>query len=146
MTDDDNVDVLLVEDNRHDAELMMRALVKGNFRDKVCWVQDGVEALDFLRGKGDYAGRDVLQRPRLVMLDLKMPRLSGLDVVRELKSDEATRAIPIIIMTSSNQARDIAESYELGANGYVTKPIKPSDLDGTVASIAMYWLRLNQVP
>jgi two-component system response regulator len=120
----ENVDILLVEDNRHDAELTMRALTKGEFRNRLCWVEDGVEALDFIRCTGSYHGRDPNQFPKLILLDLKMPRLNGLDVVRELKSDERTRPIPVVVMTSSN-LMDLAE---------------------VVSQIAIYWLRVNRVP
>jgi two-component system response regulator len=141
----DNVDILLVEDNRQDAELTMRALLKADFHEKVCWVQDGVEALEFMSCTAAFEGRDPHRRPKLVLLDLKMPRLDGLDVARALKSAEETRSIPIVVMTSSNQPRDIAESYELGVNGYVTKPIQSKDLEAAVTGIAVYWLRLNEV-
>ena len=146
VSDLDNVDILLVEDSRLDAELTMRALKKCSFRSKVHWVQDGVDALDFVRCTGAYEGRNAAQRPKLVLLDLKMPRLNGHDVVRELKSDQRTRGIPIVVMTSSNQSRDITESYQLGANGYVTKPIQFADLAEAITHIATYWLRVNQVP
>lgn len=142
----ENVDILLVEDNRHDAELTMRALTKSELRNKLHWVEDGVEALDFVRATGAYTGRDPTQFPKLILLDLKMPRLNGLDVVRELKSDERTRPIPVVVMTSSNQSRDVAESYRLGVNGYVTKPIHFMDLADAISQIAIYWLRVNQVP
>ena len=142
----ENVDILLVEDNRHDAELTMRALTKSEFRNRLHWVEDGVEALDFVRGTGAYQGRDQNHFPKLILLDLKMPRLNGLDVVRELKLDERSRAIPVDVMTSSNQSRDIAESYRLGVNGYVTKPIHFMDLAEAISQIAVYWLRVNKVP
>ena len=142
----DNVDILLVEDNRHDAELTMRALTRSDVRNKLHWVEDGVEALDYVRGTGAYHARDPNQRPKLILLDLKMPRLDGLDVVRELKSDERTRSIPVVVMTSSNQGPDITESYRLGVNGYVTKPIHFMDLAEAISEIATYWLRVNQVP
>ena len=146
MIDFDNIDVLLVEDNRHDAELAMRAFKRGSFTNKLLWVQDGVEALDFFKCSGAYEQRDPLQCPKLVLLDLKMPRLNGLDVLRALKSDERTRSIPIVVLTSSNQPRDVAESYRLGGNGYVTKPIQFADLMGAIEKIGTYWLRTNQVP
>ncbi|MEA2785861.1 MAG: hypothetical protein QOF71_1965 [Candidatus Eremiobacteraeota bacterium] len=142
----ENVDILLVEDNRHDAELTMRALTKSELRNRLHWVEDGVEALDFVRATGAYTGRDPTQFPKLILLDLKMPRLNGLDVVRELKSDKRTRPIPVVVMTSSNQSRDVAESYRLGVNGYVTKPIHFMDLADAISQIAIYWLRVNQVP
>ena len=144
--DFENVEVLLVEDSREDAELTMRALTKSNFRNKVHWVEDGVDALDFIRCTGMYTHRDATQRPKLVLLDLKMPRLGGLAVVQAMKADEETRQIPIVVMTSSNQSRDIIQSYKLGANGYVTKPIQFEDLATAVTQIANYWLRVNQVP
>jgi two-component system response regulator len=146
MNDFDNVEILLVEDNRNDAEMTMRALKKNNFLNKLFWVQDGVEALDFIRRKGAYESRDPHQVPKLILLDLKMPRLDGLDVLRELKGDEKTRRLPIVVMTSSNQERDLVESYRLGVNGYVTKPIQFGDLVDAVAKIGMYWLMVNMVP
>ena len=146
MRDFDAVEVLLVEDNRNDAEMAMRALVKSGFLNKLLWVQDGVEALDFIRCTGPYTTRDPTEVPKLVLLDLKMPRLDGLDVLRAMKSEARTRAIPIVVMTSSNQERDLAESYQLGVNGYVTKPIKFPDLVDVIAKIGMYWLLVNSVP
>ncbi len=142
----DGVEILLVEDNRADAELVMRALKKGNFANKLLWVKDGVEALEFVNCASAFADRDPRQVPRLVLLDLKMPRLNGLDVLRELKGNERTRAVPIVVMTSSNQSRDLAECYRLGVNGYVTKPIGFADLTEAVARIGSYWLLANQVP
>jgi len=142
----DNVEVLLVEDNRADAELVMRALKKSSFHHKLLWVQDGVEALEFFGSTGAFAGRDPRQLPKLVLLDLKMPRLNGVDVLREIKNDERTRPVPVVVMTSSNQNRDLAECYRLGVNGYVTKPIQFADLTEAVARIGTYWLLVNQVP
>lgn len=146
MSDFDNVEILLVEDNQHDAEMTMRALKKSNFLNRLHWVRDGVEALEFIHCTGAYAERDPQQFPKLVLLDLKMPRVDGFDVLRELKSDDRTRSIPIVAMTSSNQDRDVAESYRLGVNGYVTKPVQFADFMEAVAKIGMYWLMVNQVP
>jgi CheY-like chemotaxis protein len=142
----DSVEILLVEDNRADAELVTRALKKSDFFNKLLWVKDGVEALEFINCGSAFAGRDPRQLPRLVLLDLKMPRLNGLDVLRELKGNERTRPVPIVVMTSSNQSRDLAECYRLGVNGYVTKPIGFADLTAAVARIGNYWLLANQVP
>lgn len=142
----DNVEILLVEDNRADAELVIRALKKGNFGNKLFWVRDGVEALEFIRCKGAFRDRDSRQLPRLVLLDLKMPRLDGLDVLREFKGSDLTRPIPVVVMTSSNQSRDLAECYRLGVNGYVTKPIQFEDLTEAITRIGTYWLSVNQVP
>ncbi|HXM17847.1 MAG TPA: response regulator [Candidatus Tumulicola sp.] len=144
MNDFDDVETLLVEDSKHDAEMTMRALKKGNFLNKVFWVQDGVEALEFLRCEGDFKSRDPQQLPKLILLDLKMPRLDGLDVLRELKKDARTRAIPVVAMTSSNHTRDITASYRLGANGYVVKPVQFGAFVETVAQIGMFWLCVNR--
>jgi two-component system response regulator len=144
MSDLDDIEVLLVEDNQHDAEMTMRALRKGNFLNKLHWVKDGVEALDFIRCSDTYASRTPTERLKVVLLDLKMPRLSGIEVLRELKSDPRTHDIPIVVMSSSSQERDVVESYKLGANGFVTKPINVSNFMEAVAQIGMYWLLVNQ--
>ena len=146
MSDFDDVEILLVEDNRQDAELTIRALKKGGVPHKLYWAKDGVEALDFVRCQGIYIARNPLQLPRLILLDLKMPRLDGLDVIRALKSDEKTRKVPIVALTSSNQERDVADSYRLGANGYVTKPVQFDAFMETIASIGIYWLVVNKTP
>jgi CheY-like chemotaxis protein len=146
VADFENIELLLVEDSANDAEMTMRALRKGRLLNKVFWVKDGIEALDFVRCTGAFATRDPLQLPKLVLLDLKMPLLNGIDVLRELKSDPKTSAIPIVIMTSSNQDRDVAESYRLGVNGYVTKPVQLASFMDAVAQIGMYWLLTNQRP
>ncbi len=146
MNDFDDIETLLVEDSQHDAEMTMRALRKGNFLNKLFWVKDGVEALEFLRCEGDYKSRDPRQLPKLILLDLKMPRLDGLDVLRELKKDERTRRIPIVAMTSSDQARDVTAVYRLGANAYVVKPVQFGAFAETVAQIGMFWLAVNRTP
>jgi CheY-like chemotaxis protein len=145
MNDFDGVDVLLVEDNALDAELTIRALKKGNFNNKLLWVKDGVEALEFIDAKGAYESRDSRELPRLILLDLKMPRLNGIDVLRSLKGNARTHAIPIVVMTSSSQDRDLNECYQLGVNGYVAKPIGFAELTDAVARIGMYWLLVNRV-
>ena len=146
MNDFADVEVLLVEDNQSDAEMTIRALDRANFLNKVYWVHDGVEALAFIRCTGPYESRDPQQRLKLILLDLQMPRLSGLAVLHELKSSAQTCTIPIVVMTSSNQDRDIAESYRLGVNGYVNKPVKFTAFAESVAKIGMYWLMVNQAP
>lgn len=140
------VEILLVEDNVHDAELTMRAFKRCNLLQKLYWVKDGVEALDFIAGAGEFAARDPHELPRLILLDLKMPRLNGLDVLRSLKSNERTHAIPVVVMTSSSEPRDLDECYHLGVNGYVAKPIEYSGLTEAVARIGMFWLLVNRVP
>lgn len=146
MSESDEVDILLVEDNAHDAELTLRALRKAEVKSTVHWVKDGVEALDFVRATGPHANRAERRLPKLLLLDLKMPRVDGLEVVRELKADERTRAIPIVAFTSSKQRRDLDESYRLGVNGYVTKPVQFADYVDAIARIESYWLRANLVP
>jgi CheY-like chemotaxis protein len=140
----DDVEILLVEDNAQDAELTIRALRKGNFHNQLHWVKDGVEALDFVRCTGEYASRKPIAPIKLVLLDIKMPRMGGLDVLRELKGDERTHGIPVVMMTSSHQDRDIVESDRLGANGFVTKPVELEAFTRTVVSIGQYWLTANQ--
>lgn len=146
MNDFSDVEVLLVEDNHADAEMTMRALDRANFSNKVYWVHDGVEALDFVRCTGPYVSRDRTQRPKLILLDLTIPRLSGLSVLRELKSGVQTSTIPIVVLTSSDQDDDIAESYRLGVNGFVNKPVEPASFVEQVSRIGMYWLMVNQAP
>jgi two-component system response regulator len=144
MSEFDDIEILLVEDNQHDAEMTIRALKKCSILNKLYWAKDGVEALEFIRCTGQFESRDARQLPKLVLLDLKMPRLDGLDVIRELKSDERTRAMPIVAMTSSNQERDVTESYRLGVNGYVTKPVQSAAFMEAVAGIGMFWMFVNQ--
>jgi two-component system response regulator len=140
----DDVEILVVEDNPQDAEMTIRALRKGNFLNELHWVRDGVEALEFVRCTGAYASRKPNAGIKLVLLDIKMPRLGGLDVLRELKGDDRTHGIPVVMMTSSHQERDIVDSDRLGANGFVTKPVEIAAFVETVASIGTYWLTANQ--
>jgi CheY-like chemotaxis protein len=146
MNDFDNVDILLVEDNALDAEMTIRALKKSNVANKLFWAKDGVEALDFIRCTGRFSNRDATCVPKLILVDLKMPRLDGLDVVRALKSHDLTRSIPVVAMTSSNQEKDVIESYRLGVNAYVTKPVQLESFVEAVASIGAFWLSVNQTP
>jgi CheY-like chemotaxis protein len=140
----DDVEILLVEDNAQDAEMTIRALRRGNFLNELHWVKDGVEALEFVRCTGAYASRKPIAPIKLVLLDIKMPRMGGLDVLRELKGDDRTHGIPIVMMTSSHQDRDIVDSDRLGANGFVTKPVQLAAFMETVASIGHYWLMAHQ--
>lgn len=140
------IDILLVQDNHADADLAMRALVKGGIGASIRWVQDGVEALDFVNGTGDFTARNSDDLPKLVLLDLKMPRLDGFDVLRALKGNARTRAIPVVVLTSSNRSRDVAECYRMGANSYVTKPIDVDALATIIVQVVTYWLNVNQTP
>jgi len=146
LTDFDDIEILLVEDNHNDAEMTMRALRKGNFLSKPSWLKDGVEVPEFVRCEGPFESRNPQQLPKLVLLDQKMPRLDGLNVLRELKGSDRTCAIPVVAMTSLNQERDLTETYRLGVNGCVTKPVQFRSFVEAVALIGMFWLCVNQVP
>jgi CheY-like chemotaxis protein len=141
----ENVDILLVEDNPTDAELTMRALRKGNLANQITWVKDGAEALEFVFRNGAYADRPK-QNPRLILLDLKLPKVDGIEVLRRIKKDEQTRAIPVVMVTSSAEGRDIAESYQLGVNSYVVKPVEFDAFSETVAKAGFYWMLVNKTP
>ena len=138
--------ILLVEDNPTDAELAMRALKKSNLANNLVWVKDGAEALDFLFCSGSYAGRDTKCVPRVILLDLRLPKVDGLEVLRAVKSDERTKHIPVVVLTSSKEDRDIAESYQLGVNSFISKPVAFEAFAKTVAELGMYWLLINHPP
>jgi two-component system response regulator len=146
MTDTDAVDILLVEDNPQDAELTTRALKKNNLANRLITVEDGAEALDFIFCRGKYATRNNGHSPKVILLDLKLPKVSGLDVLRALKQDEKTRAIPVVIVTSSREDPDIKTAYALGANSYVVKPVDFDAFAESVSSLGLYWLLVNQPP
>ena len=128
----ESVEVLLAEDNPSDAELALRAFRKSNFANKVHWVKDGEEALEYVMCTGQYADRDPNHPPRLLLLDLKMPKVDGIDVLRRIKSEERFKTIPVVIMTSSNEERDVVESYRLGVNSYIVKPVDFAKFVATV--------------
>jgi CheY-like chemotaxis protein len=140
------VEILLVEDNSTDAELAMRALKKNNFSNKLVWVKDGEEALDFIFGTGSYLNRPLSNGPRVIMLDLHLPKVDGLDVLRKVKSDPRTQTIPVVILTSSKEDRDVAESYRLGVNSYISKPVEFDEFIKVVAELGLYWLLMNRSP
>lgn len=140
------VEILLVEDNPRDAEMTMRALRKNNFLNQLHWVKDGEEALDFLFCRETYADRNRNQTPKVVLLDIKMPKVDGIEVLRQVKADEQLRAIPVVVMTSSNEERDVVESYRLGVNSFIVKPVEFSSFMETVAKIGLYWILTNRVP
>lgn len=139
-------DILLVEDNPEDVELTLRALRKHNLANPIQVARDGAEALDFLFGEGAYAGRDVEQLPRVVILDLKLPKVNGLEVLRRLRAEERTRTLPVVILTSSQQDQDIVESYKLGVNSYIVKPVDFEKFIEAVGKVGLYWLLLNRPP
>ncbi len=146
MTDPRDVEILLVEDMPTDAELTMRALRANNLANKLHWVKDGAEAIDFLFSQGEYAGRPVGSTPKVILLDLRLPKIDGLEVLKRLKADERTRCIPIVVLTSSKEDRDITESYRLGVNSYISKPVEFDAFARTVASLGFYWLFTNKPP
>ena len=146
MTDTEAVDILLVEDNPQDAELTIRALKKHNLANRLITVEDGAQALDFIFCRGKYATRELSHSPKVVLLDLKLPKVSGLEVLRALKQDERTRSIPVVVVTSSREDPDIKTAYSLGANSYVVKPVDFDAFAESVSSLGLYWLLVNQPP
>jgi len=139
-------DVLLVEDSPRDAEMTMRALRKRNLANNIVHVNDGQEALDWLFAKGAYASRDASNRPKVVLLDLKLPKVDGLEVLRAIRADERTKLLPVVVMTSSQEDNDVVESYKLGVNSYIVKPVDVDKFSAAVAALGHYWLLLNQKP
>jgi len=142
----DNRIILLVEDNPDDVELTLRALKKNNVTNEVVVAHDGVEALDYLFGSGAYAGRDLSVMPTVILLDLKLPKMDGLEVLRRLRADDRTRLLPVVILTSSKEEQDIVNGYRLGANSYVRKPVDYDQFAETIRQLGLYWLILNQPP
>lgn len=138
--------ILLVEDNPDDVELTLRAFKKCNIANEVVVARDGVEALDYLFGTGAYAGRDLSVMPAVVLLDLKLPRIDGLEVLRRLRADERTRFLPVVVLTSSNEDQDVVNSYQLGANSYIRKPVDFVQFIDAVRQLGIYWLLLNEAP
>jgi two-component system, response regulator len=138
--------ILLMEDNPNDEALTMRALRKNNIRNRVVVAHDGVEALDYLFSTGTYKGRDERDMPQIVLLDLKLPKIDGLEVLRRVRAEEHTRMLPVVILTSSREEQDIINGYGLGANSYVRKPVDFSQFVEAVNQLGMYWLVLNEPP
>lgn len=143
MDEYENVEILLVEDNPNDAELAIRALRKGKLANHIIWVKDGAEALEFLFRTGAYAGRPEIN-PKLILLDLKLPKLDGIEVLKQIKADERTKLIPVVMVTSSAEERDVVESYKLGANSYIVKPVDFDHFSETVAKTGYYWMLMNK--
>ena len=138
--------ILLVEDNPDDEALTLRAFKKNNFGKKIAIAHDGAEALDFLFCTGSYADRDPREMPHVVLLDLKLPKIGGLEVLRRIRADPRTHTLPVVILTSSQEEKDLAESYEIGANSYVRKPVDFNEFMKAVEYLGIYWLKLNHVP
>jgi two-component system, response regulator len=140
------VEILLVEDNIDDAEMTINALRKNNLANNLIHMADGEEALDFLFGTGKFIGRDINLKPRLVLLDLKMPKVDGIEVLQRVKSNEATKKIPVIILTSSKEDPDVNRCYELGVNSYIVKPVEFGGFVKAICELGMYWMLLNHAP
>lgn len=146
MMPNNELQILLVEDNISDAMLTIRALKKHNLGNNLVHLYDGAQALDFLFGKGEYEGRNLAEKPKVIFLDLKMPKVDGLEVLRRLKSDDRTKLIPVVMMTSSKEEKDIIESHRLGVNSYIVKPVGFENFSKIVVDLGLYWLLVNQTP
>jgi two-component system, response regulator len=141
-----SLEILLVEDSPTDAELTIRALKKRNLANLLVHVTDGQAALDFLFGVGQYEGRNVSDQPKVVLLDLKLPKVDGIEVLRQLRADERTKLLPVVVLTSSREDRDVFDTYQLGANSYIVKPVDFENFSEAVCKLGLYWLLLNEVP
>jgi len=143
---DKHAEILLVEDNPNDLQLTERALRKANLANHIHIARDGAEALDFLFCQGPYAKRRFEDGPKVILLDLKLPKVDGLEVLKRIKSDDRTKSIPVVVLTSSKEQRDVVDSYQLGVNSYIVKPVNFEGFASAVQEIGMYWLLLNQAP
>jgi two-component system response regulator len=146
MITDSEVEILLVEDNPMDAELAIRALKKRNLANQLVWVKDGCEALDFIFGPDRDTHQPICHHPRIILLDLKLPKVDGHEVLRQIRADPRVKHIPVIVLTSSREDQDVLRSYELGVNSYIVKPVNFDNFSEAVAQLGMYWVLLNQAP
>jgi two-component system, response regulator len=146
MQEPEPVEILLVEDNPNDVELALHALRASHLANDIKVVRDGAEALDFIMCRGTYSGRDINDGPKVILLDLKLPKVDGIEVLRQTKADPRTKTIPIVILTSSTQDKDIVESYQLGVNSYMAKPVDFQQFTECVRTLGLYWLVYNQSP
>ncbi|HEX4634288.1 MAG TPA: response regulator [Gemmatimonadales bacterium] len=146
MADADQVEILLVEDSSEDAELTLRALKKHNLANRIHHAKDGVEALDFLFARGPHADQSTLRMLRVVLLDLKLPRVDGIEVLSQMRADPRTKLVPVVVLTSSREYPDISRCYALGVNSYIVKPVEFEEFIKVVSSLGLYWLLLNQPP
>jgi CheY-like chemotaxis protein len=146
MTSLTDVEILLVEDNPNDVELTLRALQKQKLASKVFVVKDGAEALEFIFATGSYSGRKVEEHPKVVLLDLKLPKVDGIEVLRKIKADPRTKDVPVVMLTSSQEERDVIETYKLGVNSYIVKPVDFGNFVHAVSELGLYWGLLNKVP
>ena len=146
MTRHHEVEVLLVEDNPRDAEMTLHALRKHKLANSIVCVKDGQEAMDWLLGTGPHAGRDISHKPKVVLLDLKLPKMDGLEVLRAIRANERLRLLPVVVLTSSREDHDLIESYSLGVNSYIVKPVDFENFSAAVAQAGHYWLLINEGP
>ncbi len=146
MSDASHVEILLVEDNPQDLELTLRAFTKAKLANRIQIARDGAEALDYIFCEGAHLGRKIEDVPKVILLDLKLPKIEGLEVLKRLKADPRTRSIPVVILTSSKEQNDVVESYKMGVNSYIVKPVNFESFVASVQNIGMYWLLLNQPP
>ena len=146
MSNSHPVEILLVEDNPEDLELALRSLRNANLTNHIHVARDGAEALEFIFCEGEYSARNIEEPPKVILLDLKLPKIDGLEVLRRIKSDPRTKAIPTVVMTSSKEQNDVVESYRLGVNSYIVKPVNFEGFVKAVQEVGMYWLLLNQPP
>lgn len=142
----DPVEILLVEDNPHDLELTLRALRKARLANSIHISRDGAEAVDFLFAEGEYSGRKITAAPKVVLLDIKLPKVDGLEVLKRIKADSRTRVIPVVMLTSSKEQNDVIESYHLGVNSYIVKPVESEAFFKAIEQLGLYWLLVNQPP
>jgi two-component system response regulator len=142
----EDIEILLVEDNASDAEMTIRALKKNSLGNKVMHLKDGADALDFLFGEGQYTGRDLGNKPKVILLDLKMPKVNGIEVLSGIRTDERTKKIPVVILTSSSEDPDIQTCYALGANSYVVKPVEFEEFYKAISNLGLYWIIVNKSP
>jgi CheY-like chemotaxis protein len=144
MSESHEIEILLVEDNQDDLDMTLRALRKANLANRIQVARDGVEALDYIFCRGAHAGRNIEDRPKVILLDLKLPKVDGLEVLKQIKSDPRTKSIPVVVLTSSQEMTDMIESYHLGVNSYIVKPVNFEGFAAAVRDMGMYWLLLNQ--
>lgn len=146
MNETNEVEILLVEDNQDDLDMTLRALRKANLTNHIQTVRDGAEALEFIFCQGAFAGRKFENPPKVILLDLKLPKVDGMEVLKRIKGDERTKTIPVVILTSSKEQRDVIESYNLGVNSYIVKPVNFEQFAAAVQELGMYWMLHNQPP
>jgi two-component system, response regulator len=140
------VEILLIEDSMNDAEMTIRALKKHNIANNLIHLKDGAQALDFLFAKGEFSGRDISRKPKVILLDLKMPKVDGIEVLSTIKADERTKQIPVVVLTSSKEHPDVEQCYKLGVNSYIVKPVEFDSFLKAVSNLGLYWMLLNHTP